>query len=534
MKRIIVGISALISSTGVFAQFSGQGNGTEKDPYLVSNADELFEVRNDLNAYYKQTEDIDLTEWIQDNNANQGWSPIGTSNYPFSGYYDGNMKTIKGLYIKRPSSSYVGFFGYVHGAIIKNMAFINPKIEGGENVGTIVGFINDTGVLSNNIICCGSIIAQENAGGIVGKMGYSGNQGEFTAQLTGNYVHAQLKGEIAGGICGVESSEYFICPGYTLNSIKIIEDNSADCSIEAKIGGGILGKSDPFYDGSTYYSDYSNDKIERNISQGIIYAEGLAGGIIGSYNVFHSSTRNIVDKNCAILSELSSSSAFASRICNYDWTGYKNIANATMKVISNGKEVAIEDDGYNGTGYGLKTLKRKSTYEGLGFDTNKQWAILEGESYAYNINQCSPAKVSSFTSGSKGVISGDANGNGIVYILVNDNLYEAAIVDGQWSANVGNIAEDTRAYVCVKTGNSMPSIVIEVFSGSKDDPINNVKLGDSNSDGVVDAADVVGTINYILGKPSPSFNEKNADANGDGQILVDDAVSTVNLIMNNQ
>ena len=142
--------------------------------------------------------------------------------------------------------------------------------------------------------------------------------------------------------------------------------------------------------------------------------------------------------------------------------------------------------------------------------------------------------MSSFTSGSKGVISGDAKGNGIAYILVNDNLYEAAIVDGQWSTNVGNIAEDTRAYVCVKTENSMPSIVIEVISGSKDDPINNVKLGDSNSDGVVDAADVVGTINYILGKPSSSFNQQNADVNEDGQILVDDAVGTVNVIMNNQ
>ena len=60
MKRNIVSTIALVLTLGAYAQFSGQGNGTEKDPYLVSNADELFEVRNDLNAYYKQTEDIDL------------------------------------------------------------------------------------------------------------------------------------------------------------------------------------------------------------------------------------------------------------------------------------------------------------------------------------------------------------------------------------------------------------------------------------------------------------------------------------------
>ena len=61
-----------------------------------------------------------------------------------------------------------------------------------------------------------------------------------------------------------------------------------------------------------------------------------------------------------------------------------------------------------------------------------------------------------------------------------------------------------------------------------------VLTGDSNSDSVVDAADVVCTTNYILGKPSSSFNEKNADVNIDGQILIDDAVGTVNIIMNEQ
>ena len=50
MKRNIVSTIALVLTLGAYAQFSGQGNGTERDPYLVSNADELFEVRNDLNA----------------------------------------------------------------------------------------------------------------------------------------------------------------------------------------------------------------------------------------------------------------------------------------------------------------------------------------------------------------------------------------------------------------------------------------------------------------------------------------------------
>lgn len=535
MKRTVLSLVALLLTLEAFAQFSGQGTGTERDPYLVSNADELFEVRNDLNAYYKQTEDIDLGDWLKENGTDQGWAPIGTSAYPFCGHYDGNMKIIKGLYIKRPTSSYVGFFGFVQGANIKNMAFVNPKIEGGENVGTIIGLLHYAGVVSNNIVCFGSITSQKYAGGIVGNMDYPEKwNDESISQLSGNYVYAQLSGEVVGGICGIECSEYFVCPGYTLNSMKIIEDNSANCRITAKIGGGILGKSDPYFKGSSQYKDNSNERIERNISQGTLYAENYAGGIIGSYTVFNSCGKNFVDKNCAIMSEICSSSSQTYRICNYDWNGYKNVANATMKLISLGKEVAVEDDGYNGIGYSLKTLKRKSTYEGLGFDTSKQWNIVEGESYAYNINQSAPAKISSFISGSECVISGSAVGNGVAYILVNGNFYETVIDNGKWFVNVGHIVDGTQACICVKTENFMPSIVIEAISETQNEPAQIVKLGDSNSDGSVDAADVVSIINYILGKPSSSFNNKNADTNGDGQILVDDAVGTVNIIMNEQ
>ena len=40
-------------------------------------------------------------------------------------------------------------------------------------------------------------------------------------------------------------------------------------------------------------------------------------------------------------------------------------------------------------------------------------------------------------------------------------------------------------------------------------------LGDANGDGVVDVADVVAIVNYILEKPADNFNIKAADVNGD-------------------
>ncbi len=78
------------------------GNGTEDDPYLVRTADELRAVqlmRND-SAFYLMTNDIDLTEWIEENNSEDGWIAIDSCYMPFSGTFCGGGHTVKGLWGK--------------------------------------------------------------------------------------------------------------------------------------------------------------------------------------------------------------------------------------------------------------------------------------------------------------------------------------------------------------------------------------------------------------------------------------------------
>ena len=55
--------------------------------------------------------------------------------------------------------------------------------------------------------------------------------------------------------------------------------------------------------------------------------------------------------------------------------------------------------------------------------------------------------------------------------------------------------------------------------------------GDANFDGIVNAADIVEVVNYIMGAPSDKFFEKAADLNGDGTVNAADIVAIVNLIM---
>ena len=68
---------------------------------------------------------------------------------------------------------------------------------------------------------------------------------------------------------------------------------------------------------------------------------------------------------------------------------------------------------------------------------------------------------------------------------------------------------------------------VKDYEGSEEETL----LGDANGDGVVDVADVVAIVNYILNKPGESFNEKAADVNDDGVIDVADVVAVVNIIL---
>ena len=59
-------------------------------------------------------------------------------------------------------------------------------------------------------------------------------------------------------------------------------------------------------------------------------------------------------------------------------------------------------------------------------------------------------------------------------------------------------------------------------------------IGDCNSDGCVDVADIVTLVNYILGKTPANFVESAADVNGDSSIDVADIVSLVNILLHPQ
>lgn len=113
-------------------EFSG-GDGTPANPYLISNKEDLENVRKYRQAYFKMEEDIFFTESdFAENgdfyNGGRGWEPIGTdSAIPFLRVFDGAGHTIEGLYINS-GNAYSGLFGYNTGTV-KNLRLSDSSVK---------------------------------------------------------------------------------------------------------------------------------------------------------------------------------------------------------------------------------------------------------------------------------------------------------------------------------------------------------------------------------------------------------------------
>ena len=65
MKNYLFLLAFLFVSATVFAV--PQGDGSVDNPYLVADASELNEIRNHPDAHYRLMNDIDLGDWLAEN-----------------------------------------------------------------------------------------------------------------------------------------------------------------------------------------------------------------------------------------------------------------------------------------------------------------------------------------------------------------------------------------------------------------------------------------------------------------------------------
>ena len=289
LALLAVILSAMPMET--YAQFSGSGQGTQSDPYLIFNPLQLNQVRNytgQSDVYFSLQSDIDLTQWLANNSPTLGWNPIGTASQPFSGKFLGNGHKITGLKINRPNASYVGFFGYLDFAEISNIE-IEGEVTGLSYVALFCG--SDTGSVMKNITCRGKISALEGTAGLFcaysksapntsikcyGEIYAAGNNigglyGECVA-IDLDLDKSEFKGKIKGssnlgGIAGLIQSTYSGC-------------NFSDCYSEVDItadGGSIGGLIGGITSSGLEIKNCGVSGMIRGESSNVQYVGGLLG-----------------------------------------------------------------------------------------------------------------------------------------------------------------------------------------------------------------------------------------------------------------
>ena len=108
--------------TIVGSKFSG-GDGSEENPYLISNIDDFENLSRDSSYWGKH---FKLTNNI--NFDNKEITGIGDKDNPFTGTFDGNYCELQNVKIVTPRSNSLGVFSYSNG-VIKNL-FVDTIIIG--------------------------------------------------------------------------------------------------------------------------------------------------------------------------------------------------------------------------------------------------------------------------------------------------------------------------------------------------------------------------------------------------------------------
>ena len=182
--------------------------------YEIANAAQLYWfaelVNNGANYGYVNailTADIVVNESVLDAEGNLNdnledndfieWLPIGTNENRFFGRFNGQGHTISGLYFYNTNSGMfpdgggsIGLIGTAgNGATIENVGVVDSYINGGYIVGGIVGWLAGDNITITNCFNTSTIVAENEAGGIVG-YGYS----EYASRITNCFNTGKISG----------------------------------------------------------------------------------------------------------------------------------------------------------------------------------------------------------------------------------------------------------------------------------------------------------------------------------------------------
>ncbi|MBQ8748907.1 MAG: hypothetical protein IJZ29_00340, partial [Clostridia bacterium] len=317
------------------------GSGTSASPYEVTNETQLRTMASNLSSYFKLMNDITLTS---------AWTPVGTSSSPFKGSLDGGNFTISNATIN--GSSYAGFFGYINGATIKNLKFVNLKVTGTTYVGGLIGYASK-GTISNidlDVDVTTTVASNLNCG--VG--GVVGCADESNAKFTSVVVRGEVR--VKDNVIGQGNC----IGGFSGNGGKW-----TDCTMYAHVTGGLMvggfvggywkttksifGISVPTYHGATFTNCYMAGTVsyKPGYTQNYSYFGMLNGyGAYTTFTMSNSGQRISVDYTSSI-------GVNAIHVFNASETASTGLSVTVPTTLTNGKYSFTADANITDTSAGM-------------------------------------------------------------------------------------------------------------------------------------------------------------------------------------
>lgn len=214
------------------------GAGTQEDPYLLTDVNELGTLWCHSSAYWRLEKDLDLS----------GVSWNTTLVYHFTGCFDGNRHVIRNFNVRGAED--LGLFGICSKAMISNLGLEDVDVNGtGGYVGGLMGLSIDSTIESSYVT--GTIHGGDDVGGLVGK----NNNGMITSSY--NAANVSADNFRAGGIIG-HNYQGIVTSCYNTGSVNA-----------KQIAGGLIGWN-------------SNGSIAFSYSTGLVKAESDVSGLFGA------------------------------------------------------------------------------------------------------------------------------------------------------------------------------------------------------------------------------------------------------------
>ena len=216
-----------ISNAGQLYWFAGLVNGTLDGVEQNTLANAILTANITVNENL-----LDSLQYDTEGNVSNGsdfitWTPIadwmGNRTTQYSGTFDGNNKTVSGLYFNGDSTC-IGLFGSSESdGNIKNVGVVDSYFKGNDHVGGVCG--NNAGTITN---ChnAGNLTAIESSATVGGICGYN-NGGTVTNCYNTGTVTATGSVASVGGVCGCSTELILNC--YNIGTVTATS-SSADIS----------------------------------------------------------------------------------------------------------------------------------------------------------------------------------------------------------------------------------------------------------------------------------------------------------------